>query len=97
LGEGQEREGLAEVALNACSLKEGSVNPKQKPVSVRNIVIENSTIQLLKENPKRSGTKAYERFALYQSGMKVTEFLKLGGTKNDLRHDTERHFIKIVP
>jgi hypothetical protein len=73
------------------------VKPKQKPVSVRNIVIENSTIQLLKENPKRSGTKAHERFALYESGMKVTEFLKLGGTKNDLRHDTERHFIKIVP
>jgi hypothetical protein len=80
-------------------LKEGSVKPKQKPVTIRrNIGIdENSTIQLLKENPKRSGSEAHQRFALYRSGMTVGEFLKLGGTKNDLRWDTKHHFIKILP
>ena len=74
------------------------MSQSRNSVSVRNIIIpENSTIQLLKENPKRSGTKAHERFALYRSGMTVGEFLKLGGSVNDLRWDTDRHFIKILP
>ena len=46
-------------------------------------------------NPKKVGSKSYERFALYREGMTVQEFLLLGGTSGDIRYDVEHGFIRV--
>ena len=50
---------------------------------------------LVAENPKRPGSASYERFALYQDGMSVAEYLEAGGRRSDIRWDTARAFIAI--
>jgi len=50
---------------------------------------------LAKENPKRKGSAAAKRFALYTSGMKVSTALEKGVTRGDLRHDTAHKFIEV--
>lgn len=47
------------------------------------------------ENPKKAGSASYDRFALYQVGMTIDEFVKAGGTMADVKWDAERSFIKI--
>lgn len=46
-------------------------------------------------NPKKQGSSAYDRFALYTIGMTVDEFVKAGGTAADVKWDAERGFIKL--
>lgn len=54
------------------------------------------TITLLKpENPKRPGTKAHDRYALYKDGLTVGAFLDAGGTSGDLAHDQAHGFIRL--
>ena len=50
-----------------------------------------------KKNPKREGTAAHARFALYRDGMTVAEFIKAGGTRADLAWDSaaSRGLVKI--
>ena len=48
------------------------------------------------ENPKRAGSAAFDRFALYRTGMKVSTFLEKGGTRADLSWDTARGFISVA-
>lgn len=47
------------------------------------------------ENPKKPNSKSYERFALYRSGMTVTEFVNAGGTAADVKWDAQRGFINV--
>ncbi len=57
---------------------------------------DNSIIKLLVDkNPKRFGSKSYDRFNMYKDGMKVKDFLKAGGMREDLRWDSDRGFIEI--
>lgn len=51
---------------------------------------------LAKENPKREGSRAHERFALYKDGMTVGAFLEKGGSLGDLRYDTKHGFVQIA-
>ena len=51
---------------------------------------------LAKENPKRAGSAAHKRFALYSKHTTVAAFLKAGGTRADLRWDAEHKFINIT-
>ena len=54
------------------------------------------TIHLLKrDNPKRPGTAAHERYALYREGMTVAEFLKAGGSSADISFDQTKKFIEL--
>lgn len=46
-----------------------------------------------KENPKRGS--AAERFALYQKGMTISEYVKKGGKKADVSWDAKQGFIKV--
>lgn len=48
-------------------------------------------------NPKRDGSAAHTRFALYTAGMTVGAYLAAGGTRSDLAWDSaaNRKFIKI--
>ena len=50
---------------------------------------------LVAKNPKRSGSAAHARFALYKPGMTVAEFLKAGGWRADIRWDVTQGFIGI--
>lgn len=50
---------------------------------------------LVKENPKREGSSAYKKFALYGKNKTVGAFLKAGGTRSALRYDTEHDYIKV--
>lgn len=44
-------------------------------------------------NPKKPGSKAHARFALYSDGMTVGAFLAAGGTREDLRWDSKHGHI----
>lgn len=50
-------------------------------------------IEVLVENPKRKGSEAHARFALYRQGMTVAEFIAAGGRRDDLHWDTGRGFV----
>jgi hypothetical protein len=49
-----------------------------------------------KENPKRPGSGAHKRFALYKNGMTVEQFLKAGGIPADVHWDSKQRFIKVA-
>lgn len=44
-------------------------------------------------NPKKPGTKAYQRYSLYQTGMTVQQYLAAGGESSDIRYDVNHGFI----
>lgn len=46
-------------------------------------------------NPKRVGSKAHAKFALYKTGDTVEAFLKKGGTYSTLKWDTEHGFVAL--
>lgn len=50
---------------------------------------------LADKNPKREGSKAHSRFALYKKEMTVGEFIKAGGTFGDLAWDASRGYIQV--
>lgn len=46
-------------------------------------------------NPKKPSGASYARYALYQRGMTVAEFLRAGGIRGDIQHDVSKDFITI--
>jgi len=50
---------------------------------------------LVKENPKKEGSKAKERFQHYFTSKTVGDYLAAGGTYQDIAYDNGRMFIKI--
>ncbi len=50
---------------------------------------------LAEENPKRQGTLAYERFALYETGMTVGEYVDAGGRAGDIGYDVAAGYIEL--
>ena len=57
---------------------------------------DDQTITLLvTENPKREGSASRERFRLYRTGMTVKEYLQAGGSRADLRWDSQHNFIRL--
>lgn len=50
---------------------------------------------LVKENPKREGSGAHERFALYKTGMTVAKALEAGVTAADIAYDSKHEYIKL--
>jgi len=56
-----------------------------------------ATIKILvEENPKREGSKTFERFKLYRNGMTVKQALEKGVTSADIRYDVEHEYIKLT-
>ena len=59
-------------------------------------VAETAVITLkVQGNPKRAGSKAYDRFALYRDGMTVAEALDAGITTPDLVYDSKHGLVAI--
>lgn len=49
----------------------------------------------IKPNPKRPGSAAHARYNLYREGMTVSEYLRAGGRKADLRWDIKKRHIVV--
>ena len=54
-------------------------------------------ISLMQVNPKRVGGKSRARYEIYKEAKTVREFLELGGTTGDLKHDRGKGFINVLP
>jgi hypothetical protein len=64
--------------------------------AARALVPRDGIIKILIEgNPKRG--KSAERFALYQNGMTVADFIKAGGTSGDVNWDIGKNLISVTP
>jgi len=50
---------------------------------------------LVKENPKRPGTKCYAWFSWYRTGMTVAEYYEKGGRPDHVRWDLQHGFISL--
>lgn len=75
--------------------KEKKAREKQELIELPTHIGKNSVITAVAENPKREGSAAYGRFALYQTGMTVAQFCEAGGTLLDVRFDAARGHIVI--
>jgi hypothetical protein len=51
---------------------------------------------IAKENPKRAGSAAADRYAKYSKAKTVGEFFALGGSALDLANDTAKGFVKVT-
>ena len=60
----------------------------EKWLARRHLFGSDAEIRILQKNPKRSGTLSHRRYEKYKAAKTVKEFLELGGTRGDLRHDT---------
>jgi hypothetical protein len=52
---------------------------------------------LVKENPKREGSNAHERFKLYGKCKTVGAYKEAGGQMGDIHYDVAHEFIKLIP
>ena len=72
--------------------------PKVATIGAKDRIADQRVIRLLVDkNPKREGTKAHDRFALYKDGLTVGEFLKKSGTHADIAWDQDRGFVRLDP
>lgn len=52
-------------------------------------------VHSIKPNPKKPGSKSFERYAFYREGISVADFLKAGGSIDDVKHDLGKGFIQL--
>ena len=46
-------------------------------------------------NPKRPDSKSFPRYALYRPGMTVSEYVQLGGRREDIKYDVGKGYITL--
>lgn len=51
---------------------------------------------LVPENPKMKGTKAFEKWKAYEGSRTVGEYLKNGGSYQNLVEDIGRNFVRVT-
>ena len=54
-----------------------------------------ASILFQQTNPKRAGSKSYDRYEQYKSATSYAEFLELGGSRADFLSDRQRGFIEV--
>lgn len=94
----QEVKGKKGAGKKAAGGENGATEPGEKKDRARSSKNFNGELKislLSDKNPKREGSKAHGRFALYKDGQTVAEFVKAGGTFGDLAWDSSRGFIAI--
>lgn len=67
-----------------------------KPRGRSSVYVGKKITLLSKENPKRTGSASYARFALYKTGMTVEAFVAAGGTMGDVDYDSKHKFISVA-
>jgi hypothetical protein len=78
--------------------KEPKAPKVPKESNFKKVYPDTATITLLTkdgENPKRKGTKSYDRFAVYKNGMTVADAIKGGVLYADLSWDVGHGFIAV--
>ena len=53
-------------------------------------------VVLAKSNPKKAGSKAFQRFELYRTGMSVAEFRTAGGMRRVLLRDVKHGWVSVA-
>lgn len=61
--------------------------------TLREMEQKKTKINFKKQNPKKEGTKAYEKYEKYKSATTVGKALELGATMRDLQNDFEKGFV----
>lgn len=78
---------------------EAKAVPAASPIGVRGpkgVDLTAVITVLVSGNPKRQGSKSYERFAMHQDGVTVEQALAAGVTTPDLVYDAAHGFISIA-
>lgn len=67
------------------------VSPVVKARKARGPNIDKNTVIRINTdgNPKREGTLAHARFALYEDGMTIAEYVAAGGRSSDVHYDSD--------
>ena len=71
------------------------VAAKQAKAKATNARLLRTITVLAATNPKKPSSKAYQRFALYRTGMTVGDYVKAGGRVGDIQYDTRHQFISV--
>ena len=87
-------EGMAQVAAER-EAKEAAQAEQAAEKAAKAAQDDRAITLLATENPKRPGSASFDRFALYQTGMTIAEYLKAGGQRSDIRWDSDRGFIAL--
>jgi len=77
------------------SKKSGKQTTGKSPIGNKRFRDDQTIKVLAKENPKKEGSKSYDRFNLYKSDITVKQYVEAGGKRDDLRWDSERGHIQI--
>lgn len=83
-------------ALEMYELPEKPVKAKTERVSVARVPRDGVITLLAVENPKRVGSKSYERFDNYATGMTVAAALEAGLTSGDINYDLGKGYISVA-
>lgn len=51
---------------------------------------------IVSDNPKRKNTLAFDRYALYRTGMTVAEYVAAGGRTGDVLYDAAEGYIELT-
>jgi hypothetical protein len=84
----------AESAKKEAKPKDEST-PKATPGRNRRFQPDAKIKVLVKENPKRAGTEAAERFDLYSECKTVQDYVNAGGRTSDIAWDVKRNYISV--
>ena len=63
---------------------------------IKRLLLENTSIRLIRDNPKRKGSKSHVRYESYKSARTLRQMLQLGAVTKDLKFDMERGYIQVT-
>ena len=69
------------------------LNVETQPRDWKLVLESNARIQVEKKNPKREGSKSFQRYEKYKLAKTAKEYLALGGRREDFKFDMKRGFI----
>ena len=69
--------------------------PSEKSI-IKNYMKSNGKIILQQENPKSTGTSAYDKYERYKVANDYNEFCELGGVNQDFYWDYRKGYLKIL-
>jgi Uncharacterized protein conserved in bacteria len=71
----------------------GGAQPAPNPPKKSGVGLDDTIKIHVKVNPKKAGSASAARFAHYKEGLTVREYLKAGGTREDMAWDMKRGFV----